>query len=50
VSLLSVEGLHRILTSLVTNFTGFAPLGAVLVAMTGIGAPVSLPVAGAIAS
>ena len=30
VSLLSVAGLHRILTQLVTNFTGFAPLGTVL--------------------
>jgi aminobenzoyl-glutamate transport protein len=37
VSLLSVDGLHRILTSLVSNFTGFAPLGTVLVAMIGIG-------------
>jgi aminobenzoyl-glutamate transport protein len=37
VSLLSIAGLHRILTSLVTNFTGFAPLGTVLVAMIGIG-------------
>ena len=36
VSLLTVAGLHRILTSLVTNFTGFAPLGTVLVAMLGI--------------
>ena len=36
VSLLSVEGLHRILTGMVTNFTGFAPLGTVLVAMLGI--------------
>ena len=36
VSLLSVEGLHRILTSTVSNFTGFAPLGTVLVAMLGI--------------
>ena len=35
-SLLTVQGLHRILTSLVTNFTGFAPLGTVLVAMLGI--------------
>jgi aminobenzoyl-glutamate transport protein len=35
-SLLTVPGLHRILTSLVTNFTGFAPLGVVLVAMLGI--------------
>jgi aminobenzoyl-glutamate transport protein len=37
VSLLSVAGAHRILTELVTNFTGFAPLGTVLVAMIGIG-------------
>ncbi len=37
VSLLSLAGMHRILTSLVTNFTSFAPLGTVLVAMLGIG-------------
>jgi aminobenzoyl-glutamate transport protein len=37
VNLLSVHGLHRILTSMVANFTGFAPLGTVLVAMLGIG-------------
>jgi aminobenzoyl-glutamate transport protein len=37
VSLMTVEGLHRIVTSMVTNFTGFAPLGTVLVAMLGIG-------------
>lgn len=37
VSLLSNSGLHRILTNMVTNFTGFAPLGTVLVAMLGIG-------------
>ncbi|MCO6438277.1 MAG: AbgT family transporter [Phycisphaerae bacterium] len=37
VSLLNVAGLHRILTNLVTNFTGFAPLGTVLVALLGIG-------------
>ena len=37
VSLTTLEGLHRILTSLVTNFTSFAPLGTVLVAMLGIG-------------
>jgi aminobenzoyl-glutamate transport protein len=36
VSLLTIEGLHRILRSLVPNFTGFAPLGTVLVAMLGI--------------
>jgi len=37
VNLLGLEGLHRIVTNLVTNFTGFAPLGTVLVAMIGIG-------------
>jgi aminobenzoyl-glutamate transport protein len=37
VNLLSVQGLHKILTGLVTNFTGFAPLGTVLVALLGIG-------------
>ena len=36
VSLLSISGLHRMLTSMVSNFTGFAPLGTVLVAMLGI--------------
>lgn len=36
-NLMSVEGLHLILTEMVTNFTGFAPLGTVLVAMLGIG-------------
>jgi aminobenzoyl-glutamate transport protein len=37
VSLLSVPGLHRILGEMVRNFTGFAPLGTVLVALLGIG-------------
>ena len=37
VSLFTIAGLHRIITSAVTNFTGFAPLGTVLVAMIGIG-------------
>lgn len=37
VNLLSVDGLHRILTKMVSNFTGFAPLGTVLVALLGIG-------------
>jgi len=36
VSLLTLAGLHRIMTGLVTNFTGFAPLGTVLVAMLGL--------------
>lgn len=37
VSLLDAEGLRRILTNLVTNFTGFVPLGTVLVALLGVG-------------
>ncbi len=37
VSLLSIAGLHRILEEMVTNFTGFAPLGTVFVSMLGIG-------------
>ena len=37
VSLLTLAGLHRIVTEMVGNFTGFAPLGTVLVAMLGIG-------------
>ncbi|MCS7314610.1 MAG: AbgT family transporter [Bryobacterales bacterium] len=37
VNLLSLPGLHRFLTSLVSNYTGFAPLGTVLVALLGIG-------------
>ena len=37
VNLLSVEGLHLILTQTVSNFTGFVPLGTVLVAMLGVG-------------
>lgn len=37
VNLLTVEGLHRILQKTVTNFTSFAPLGTVLVALLGIG-------------
>ncbi|WP_294344671.1 AbgT family transporter [uncultured Clostridium sp.] len=36
-SLLSAEGIRYILTSMVSNFTGFAPLGAVLVPMLGVG-------------
>lgn len=36
ISLLNKEGLHKILTSLVANFTGFAPLGVVVVAILGI--------------
>jgi aminobenzoyl-glutamate transport protein len=37
VNLLSAEGLRRILTSLVNNFTSFAPLGTVLVTILGVG-------------
>ena len=37
VNLLSIEGIHRIMLEMVDNFTGFAPLGIVLVAMLGIG-------------
>jgi aminobenzoyl-glutamate transport protein len=36
VSLMNAEGIQRIFTGLVTNFTGFAPLGTVLVAMLGV--------------
>jgi aminobenzoyl-glutamate transport protein len=37
VNLLTQEGVHRILEEMVENFTSFAPLGIVLVAMLGIG-------------
>ncbi len=37
VSLMDGDGLRRIFTGLVDNFTGFAPLGVVLVAMLGVG-------------
>ncbi len=37
ISLLSREGLHWILDGTVDNYTGFAPLGTVLVALLGIG-------------
>ncbi len=37
VNLLTVEGLHQILNKTVSNFTSFAPLGTVLVALLGIG-------------
>ncbi|MEZ5402000.1 MAG: AbgT family transporter [Bryobacteraceae bacterium] len=36
VNLLNGDGIRRIVTSLVTNFTGFVPLGTVLVAMLGV--------------
>ncbi len=37
VNLLSKDGLHRVIIEVVDNFTSFAPLGIVLVAMLGIG-------------
>jgi aminobenzoyl-glutamate transport protein len=37
INLLSIDGLHRILLEMVDNYTGFAPLGIVMVAMLGIG-------------
>ncbi len=37
VNLLNADGLRRIFTTVVTNFTSFAPLGTVLTAMIGIG-------------
>ena len=37
VPLLNAEGVRHIFKSAVTNFTGFAPLGTVLVAMLGVG-------------
>ena len=37
VSLLNAEGIQKIVTNLVTNCTGFTPLGTVLVALLGVG-------------
>jgi len=37
INLLSKEGVHRIILDMVNNYTGFAPLGIVMVAMLGIG-------------
>ncbi len=37
INLLNREGVHRILLEMVNNFTSFAPLGIVVVAMLGIG-------------
>ena len=37
ISLLNAAGLRRIITSLVSNFTNFKPLGTVLVALLGVG-------------
>ncbi len=48
VNLMTVDGLHRIITEMVTNFTSFAPLGVVLVAMLGIGIAESSGLIGAV--
>ena len=48
VNLLTVEGLHRIILEMVDNYTSFAPLGIVLVAMLGIGVAESSGLIGAI--
>ncbi len=37
INLLNVDGIHRIILEMVHNFTSFAPLGIVIVAMLGIG-------------
>lgn len=37
VNLLSKEGVHKIMLQMVENYTGFAPLGIVMVALLGIG-------------
>lgn len=37
ISLMNAEGIRRIVENLVTNFTSFAPLGTVLVALLGVG-------------
>ncbi len=37
INLISKTGLHKILLEMVNNYTGFAPLGIVMVAMLGIG-------------
>lgn len=37
VSLLDAQGIRRILSNVVSNFTGFAPLGTVLVSLLGVG-------------
>lgn len=46
-SLLNLAGLHRMLTEMVRNFTSFAPLGTVFVAMLGIGLAESCGLIGA---
>jgi len=48
VNLVSKEGLHRIMLEMVYNFTSFAPLGIVIVAMLGIGIAESSGLIGAV--
>ena len=48
INLLSKEGLHRIMLQMVHNFTSFAPLGIVIVAMLGIGIAESSGLIGAL--
>src|SRR5690606_2529853 len=48
VNLISGAGIRRMLEGTVTNFTGFAPLGVVLVAMLGIGIAESSGLIGAL--
>ena len=48
VNLMSKEGLHRVMLQMVHNFTSFAPLGIVIVAMLGIGIAESSGLIGAV--
>jgi len=48
VNLLSKEGVHRIFLDMVDNYTGFAPLGIVMVALLGIGIAESSGLVGAV--
>ncbi|MCK4893940.1 MAG: AbgT family transporter [Calditrichae bacterium] len=48
VNLLTKDGLHKIILNMVDNFTSFAPLGIVLVAMLGIGIAESSGLIGAL--
>ncbi len=48
INLLSREGFHRILLGMVDNYTGFAPLGIVMVAILGIGIAESSGLIGAV--
>ncbi len=48
INLLSKDGIHKILLKMVDNFTNFAPLGVVLVAMLGIGIADSSGLIGAV--